>query len=420
MDGFLNQPRRMDSDAVFDASSTSPLHFDASGSPPRFLQEQRTGVFDPASPIPTAFAPTQAVVALWPGQSPPEQSRPATSPPRDETVVPTCGSSQEYYHDEEGGYELAGNERFYSEYEKYDELAQGDFGRVTAATCISDGQRYAVKQSKKVILGAKDEQHHLQEVYALSSLQSTAHVLRYFDAWIDNGHLHIATELLEHGNVRSLCPPPWPEPMLWNLALQVALGLHALHSSNVAHLDIKPDNLLYERDDSIGGFTVKIGDFGLARPLDTAATRQFVGINDDEGDARYLAPELLQSSSTPYLKEADMYALGMSLVDLAGGNYRRVRKADYSCLSTYSEHLRQLICRLTAPKPEERPTAFDVVREAGTKLHGDLFLPCDQRIDAQVQTRLDTIDALRRELEELETIAKEAGLAIPLSPSAIP
>ncbi|MRB67669.1 protein kinase, partial [Bacillus thuringiensis] len=45
---------------------------------------------------------------------------------------------------------------------------------------------------------------------------------------------------------------------------QVLKGIRYMHSRDVIHRDLKPDNIFLGRDDN-GKFTVKIGDFGLSR-----------------------------------------------------------------------------------------------------------------------------------------------------------
>lgn len=55
------------------------------------------------------------------------------------------------------------------------------------------------------------------------------------------------------------------------------LGLHCLHRLNIIHLDVKPENLLINKN------ILKIADFGLCR-----AARLKLG-EIDEGDSRYLA-----------------------------------------------------------------------------------------------------------------------------------
>ena len=84
----------------------------------------------------------------------------------------------------------------------------------------------------------------------------------------------------------------------------VASGLKALHSRNVVHLDIKPENILYSNSSKF-----KIGDLGLSR-----ISVRVKGEDIVEGDSRYLAPELLNDITEdhliPDLKKADIFSLG--------------------------------------------------------------------------------------------------------------
>ena len=98
-----------------------------------------------------------------------------------------------------------------------------------------------------------------------------------------------------------------------------------------------------------------------------------------------------------------MYALGMSLLDVAGGDPRAVRSTgDYSCLERLSPQLQSLIQRLTCRQPTGRPTAFDVVRETSWCLVQQGELPCDDATRAELEAKLETIDALAAEVRALE------------------
>ena len=59
--------------------------------------------------------------------------------------------------------------------------------------------------------------------------------------------------------------------MARRIALDVARGLHFLHSKKIVHFDLKSANILLARD-----FTAKIADVGLARILhgDVLSTRR--------------------------------------------------------------------------------------------------------------------------------------------------
>lgn len=89
----------------------------------------------------------------------------------------------------------------------------------------------------------------------------------------------------------------------------VASGLKALHSRNVVHLDIKPENILYSNSSKF-----KIADLGLSR-----ISVRVKGEDIVEGDSRYLAPELLNDISEdhliPDLKKADIFSLGKQIYE---------------------------------------------------------------------------------------------------------
>jgi serine/threonine protein kinase len=63
---------------------------------------------------------------------------------------------------------------------------------------------------------------------------------------------------------------------------QIGKGVGMIHSKNIIHRDIKLENILLKRN-SKGGYTCKIGDFGLARFLEVQA-------NSNCGTQNYMAP----------------------------------------------------------------------------------------------------------------------------------
>jgi serine/threonine protein kinase len=85
-----------------------------------------------------------------------------------------------------------------------------------------------------------------------------------------------------------------------------AHGLRHIHAHNIIHLDIKPENIYLH-----ASAVFKIGDFGLA----IVATGN---AHWEDGDGRYLAPELLQRASRP-TAAADVYSLAASLLHCALG-----------------------------------------------------------------------------------------------------
>ena len=95
------------------------------------------------------------------------------------------------------------------------------------------------------------------------------------------------------------------------LGQQAAAGLAAAHAGGLIHRDIKPGNILLEKDTD----RVKLTDFGLARAaMDVKLTRTgFVA-----GTPLYMAPEQARGDSVD--ARSDLFSLGSVLYEAAAGN----------------------------------------------------------------------------------------------------
>ena len=107
-----------------------------------------------------------------------------------------------------------------------------------------------------------------------------------------------------------------PEPALAEVAARCAAGLAHLHSRGLAHLDLKPGNLLANaRGD------VKIADFSVSRVFSPGAERSRVSIA--VGTTAYMSPERFAPNAQTGPRgacAADVWSLGLTVLELFLGH----------------------------------------------------------------------------------------------------
>ena len=98
---------------------------------------------------------------------------------------------------------------------------------------------------------------------------------------------------------------------MWNICLQVILGLQYLHKKHILHRDLKSANVFLMKDDSNPNYLVKIGDLGVAKLMDTSTALA----NTIVGTPYYLSPELCKDM--PYRDKSDCWALGVLIYEVS-------------------------------------------------------------------------------------------------------
>lgn len=137
-----------------------------------------------------------------------------------------------------------------------------------------------------------------------------------------NGH-KLSDELCEKG---FKSPRTFEE--IYKLFLQIVDGVEYIHSKNICHGDIKPQNILTD------GKVAKITDFGTSKLIEDL----FIKTIDGGGTWAYMAPEVAGSNKR-YLN-SDIYALGVLLYKFLTGR-------------TPHETANQLINNIPYPRPRE-------------------------------------------------------------------
>ncbi|XP_063338221.1 membrane-associated tyrosine- and threonine-specific cdc2-inhibitory kinase [Pelmatolapia mariae] len=245
-------------------------------------------------------------------------------------------------------------------------LGRGSFGEVYKVQSNRDGRQYAVKRSAQRFRGNSERNRSVREARNHERLCPHPHILNFVAAWEECGRLYIQTELcstslLHHAENQ---PPGPDEPAAWAYLCDLLSALQHLHSHGFVHLDLKPANVLITASGRL-----KLGDFGLLLELKQMGAAGEKAKDDvQEGDPRYMAPELLRGEYGP---AADVFSLGVSILELAcnievpngGEGWQQLRRG---CLPTeftngLSEELQTVLQMMLAPEPSERPTVSELL-----------------------------------------------------------
>jgi serine/threonine-protein kinase len=151
---------------------------------------------------------------------------------------------------------------------------------------------------------------------------------------------------------------------------EVAWALAYAHARGIIHRDVKPDNILLERETG----RALVGDFGIAR---LTATSGGTGVGEVLGTAQYMSPE--QACGEPLDARSDLYALGVvgyytlsgrlpfDAPDVAGMLAQHIAKPPPPLSSVapgIPKRLAQAIDRCLAKKPEDRFPTGEALAEA--------------------------------------------------------
>lgn len=156
-----------------------------------------------------------------------------------------------------------------------------------------------------------------------------------------------------------------------NVALEVADAMRYLHSLKVVYRDLKPENFGFDQN-GVG----KLYDFGLATELKHPLLSGKYNLSGGAGSIRYMAPEV--ELREPYDLSVDVYSYGVLLYELAGlqkpfDGYDAKMHMQHVVKNGERPHmplwfpkdLHVLIEACWSPKPDLRPTFYEIVERLG-------------------------------------------------------
>lgn len=252
-------------------------------------------------------------------------------------------------------------------------VGRGGMGEVWRAVDQVLGRTVAVKMMRTARPSTSAADRFRLEATAAGRI-SDPHVVAVYDFGADQDHLFLVMELVEgHSLADELTRYGSLRPgRVSDLIGQAARGLASAHRHGVVHRDIKPGNLLLQPADGIDQSTLKIADFGIARITDDPEMA-LTATGEIAGTSPFLAPEraLGQAGGPP----ADIYSLGCVGYHLVTGAppfhgggpaavaFQHVHGKPVPPREVRPEvsgPLEDLLLRMLAKNPDDRPTACEV------------------------------------------------------------
>lgn len=197
-----------------------------------------------------------------------------------------------------------------SEYSLHEELGKGKFGVVYRCTEKSTGRQLAAKFIKTI--RSEDRKDVEREVDIMRYLQHPR-LLQLYDAFDDGKkEMCLILELIEGGELfERIIDDDFvlTEKACSIFVRQICEGLEYMHSKNILHLDMKPENILCV---TRTGNRIKLIDFGFARRFEPGKKLQVLF-----GTPEFVAPEVVNFDMIGY--ETDMWSVGVICYVLLSG-----------------------------------------------------------------------------------------------------
>ncbi|XP_042493311.1 rust resistance kinase Lr10-like [Macadamia integrifolia] len=215
-------------------------------------------------------------------------------------------------------------------------LGQGGHGSVFKGK-LPSGLFVAVK-----LLNDTDqsEAQFVNEVRVIGQIRHN-HLVRLLGYCIEHSRKVLVYEFMENGSLDKYIhvgdSQKTEEKLSWSqlhdIAVGTAKGIMYLHEdcrSRIIHCDIKPHNILLDRN-----FRPKVSDFGLALVMNR--DKSHVSISHGAGTPGYAPPEMWWMNCGMVSEKSDVYSFGMVMLEVAGRRRNLVTDVSSSSEKYFSE-----------------------------------------------------------------------------------
>lgn len=266
-------------------------------------------------------------------------------------------------------------------YEELKELGEGAFGRVIKVKHKTTGELRAIKIIDKTMLHEDLEDNDIEnEINILKSLDHP-NIIKVYEYYDYNNFIFIVSELISDGDLFKLIEEQkiLSEILSMRILFQILSAVNYLHSENVFHGDIKPENIMIDNynkakinnkniETNLFNFDIKLIDFGTSKMFNKPKV-----FSNLVGTVYYVAPEVILGG---YHKQCDIWSCGVVLYVMLTGRFPfdgdvedevfnkiKYNSPDMSLkeIKQCSPEVRDLLSKMLEKDPLERINAFNAL-----------------------------------------------------------